>query len=316
MLALFNHQVACWGYMEIKVLKSFIAVATHCSFSKAAKELNTVQPAISRHITSLEHELGVSLFFRTSREVVITAAGQHLLKDAIKLVQQTEQAKQSAIRAASGSIGSLTIGYLGGATLSFMPSLVRQYIAENPAVDIDLVEMTASEQIEALEKREIDISFSRPLPKQIDEHYVSLPLYTDKLVAVVPITHELAQYSSIQIKQLQNDPFILFEREQAVGLFDSIITQCDLAGFSPNIKKQPNQMQTVLTQVSSGLGVSIAPYAIRSLCCEGCAFIDLDSVNVAMPLVMTHHLHTQSPTASAFAVVVQRELETIQKNMA
>ncbi|CDU04206.1 Transcriptional Regulator, LysR family protein [Vibrio coralliirubri] len=302
--------------MEIKVLKSFVAVATHCSFSKAAKELNTVQPAISRHITSLEHELGVSLFFRTSREVVISAAGQHLLKDAIKLIEQTEQAKQSAIRASSGCIGTLTIGYLGGATLSFLPRLVRQYIAENPNIDVDLVEMTASEQIEALDKREIDISFSRPLPNLLVDDYTSVTIYTDKLVAVLPVTHELAQHSTIQIKQLQQDPFILFEREQAVGLFDSIITQCDLSGFSPNIKKQPNNMQTVLTQVSSGLGVSIAPHAIRDLRSEGCVFVNLESVDVPMPLVMTHHSHTLSPTASVFVAVVQSEIEAIQQNMA
>ena len=301
--------------MEIKVLKSFVAVATHRSFSKAAKELNTVQPAISRHITSLEHELGVSLFFRTSREVVISAAGKHLLTDAIKLIEHTQQAKQSAIRASSGHIGTLTIGYLGGATLSFLPRLVRQYITENPTIDVDLVEMTASEQIEALEKREIDISFSRPLPNLIDDDYVSVPIYADKLVAVVPITHELAQCSIIQIKQLQFDPFILFEREQAVGLFDSIITQCDLSGFSPNIKKQPNHMQTVLTQVSSGLGVSVAPYAIRDLRCEGCVFINLESVDVEMPLVMIHHLHAQSPTANAFSAIVQSEIEAIQQSM-
>ncbi|OQQ10306.1 LysR family transcriptional regulator [Vibrio splendidus] len=302
--------------MEIKVLKSFVAVATHCSFSKAAKELNTVQPAISRHITSLEHELGVSLFFRTSREVVISAAGQHLLKDAIRLIEQTEQAKQSAIRASSGCIGTLTIGYLGGATLSFLPRLVRQYIAENPNIDVDLVEMTASEQIEALDKREIDISFSRPLPNLLVDDYTSVTIYTDKLVAVLPVTHKLAQHSTIQIKQLQQDPFILFEREQAVGLFDSIITQCDLSGFSPNIKKQPNNMQTVLTQVSSGLGVSIAPHAIRDLRSEGCVFVNLESVDVEMPLVMTHHSHTLSPTASIFVAVVQSEIKAIQQNMA
>ncbi|MEZ8734652.1 LysR substrate-binding domain-containing protein [Vibrio sp. 10N.286.52.C3] len=110
--------------------------------------------------------------------------------------------------------------------------------------------------------------------------------------------------------------FILFEREQAVGLFDSIITQCDLSGFSPNIKKQPNNMQTVLTQVSSGLGVSIAPHAIRDLRSEGCVFVNLESVDVQMPLVMTHHSHTLSPTASVFVAVVQSEIEAIQQNMA
>ncbi|WP_394245660.1 LysR family transcriptional regulator [Vibrio astriarenae] len=301
--------------MELKLLKSFIAVATHRSFSKAAKELHTVQPAISRHITSLEDELGTSLFFRTSREVIITAAGEQLLKDAVKILSQTEQTKQAVIKASKGTIGSLKIGYLGGATLSFLPRLVREYIAENPDIDVDLIEMTASEQIDALSKREIDISFSRPLPDVVSEDYISTNIYVDKLMAIVPISHKLANLPSINLKQLEDDSFILFERDQAIGLFDTIITQCGLAGFSPEIKKQPQNMQSVLTQVASGIGVSIVPYAIRDLRSEGCHFLDLGSIDVKIPLVMTHHLHSQSPTTLAFSQLMKSQIHDVELAM-
>ncbi|MCU8501910.1 LysR family transcriptional regulator [Vibrio vulnificus] len=297
--------------MELKLLKSFVSVATHRSFSKAAKELHTVQPAISRHITSLEDELDTSLFFRTSREVIITAAGERLLQDAVKIIEQTEKTKQAVIRAAKGTVGSLKIGYLGGATLSFLPRLVRQYISEYPHIDVDLIEMTASEQMNALSKREIDIGFSRPLPNDVSDNYISTTIYVDKLVAVVPVTHIFANLSAVELTQLADEPFILFEREQAVGLFDTIIAQCGLAGFSPQIKKQPQNMQSVLTQVSSGLGISIAPYAIRDLRSEGCSFLDLESIDVRIPLVMTHHMHSQSPTTNAFSQLVKSELADI-----
>lgn len=259
----------------------------------------------------MEDELRTSLFFRTSREVVITAAGERLLQDAVKIIEQTEQAKLAVMQTSTGVIGSLKIGYLGGATLSFLPQLVRQYIADHPNIDVDLIEMTASEQLVALEKREIDISFSRPLPSSLSEDYAATNIYTDKLVAVVPVTHELAQHTCIDIKQLANDSFILFEREQAIGLFDTIIIQCGLSGFSPMIKQQPQQMQTVLTQVASGLGVSIAPYAIRDLRSEGCRFIELNSVDVSIPLVMIYSSHTLPPTASAFVDLVKTEIDTI-----
>ena len=77
--------------MDIKTLKSFISVAKHKSFSQAARELNTVQPAVSRHISALEGELGFSLFNRNSRDVVITQAGEQLLKDASNILLLTEQ---------------------------------------------------------------------------------------------------------------------------------------------------------------------------------------------------------------------------------
>lgn len=302
--------------MDIKLLKSFVAVAHHRSFSKAAKELHTVQPAISRHITSLEEELGTSLFFRTSREVIITAAGERLLQDASKIIEQIDSAKQAVVKAAQGVVGHLKIGYLGGATLSFLPRLVRQYRIEHPDIDVDLIEMTASEQLEALENRDIDISFSRPLPTHLAEGYTSQQVYIDKLVAVVPVTHPLAGSVSIELKQLQDEPFILFEREQAVGLFDAIIMQCGLSGFSPKIKKQPQHMQAVLTQVASGLGVSIAPYAIRDLRNEGCHFLELDSVNVGMPLMMTYSINGLSPTADTFIKLVKSDIKNIAQSMA
>lgn len=307
--------------MEIKVLRSFVAVATHRSFSRAAKELHTVQPAISRHITSLEDELGVKLFFRTSREVTITAAGSRLLQDAIHLIEQTESTKQAVIQAASGVVGSLKIGYLGGATLGFLPALVRNYLQHNPNIDVGLYEMTVSEQIEALEKHDIDIAFSRVLPAGFEDSYISTNIYTDKLVAAVSITHPLANQDEIDLNELENDPFVLFEREQAVGLFDSIITQCQMSGFSPNIKKQPNQMQVVLTQVAAGLGVTIVPYSVKDLRCDECAFLSLksnkaiDSKPVEIPLVMTHHQHTLSPTARVFAELVYSEINNIRRNM-
>lgn len=301
--------------MELKLLKSFVSVASHRSFSKAAKELHTVQPAISRHITRLESELDTSLFFRTSREVITTAAGERLLQDAINIIQQTEKTKQAVIRAAKGTVGSLKIGYLGGATLSFLPRLVRRYISEHPHIDVDLIEMTVSEQIEALSKREIDISLSRPLPNGMAGDYISTTIYVDKLVAVVSIAHDLSNLATIELKELQGESFILFEREQAVGLFDTIITQCGLAGFSPKIKKQPQSMQTVLTQVASGLGVSIVPSAIRDLRSEGCCFLALRTADVSMPLVMTHSLHAQSPTALAFSDLIKSEMSEIVKQM-
>lgn len=301
--------------MELKLLKSFVAVATHRSFSKAAKELHTVQPAISRHITSLEDELGTSLFFRTSREVIITAAGERLLKDVVNIIEQIEKTKQAVMMAAKGTVGSLKIGYLGGAILSFLPSVVRQYMAEYPNIDVDLIEMTASEQIDALSKREIDIGFSRPLPNGVQGEYTSTTIYIDKLVALVPISHPLSKFSAIDVALLESDPFILFERDQAVGLFDTIIAQCKLAGFSPKIKKQAKNMQTVLTQVASGLGVSVVPYSIRYLQSEGVRFINLKSVDVNMPLVMIYALHARSPTAIAFSHLVDSQIDEIAQRM-
>ncbi|WP_310734274.1 LysR family transcriptional regulator [Shewanella sp. SG44-2] len=114
--------------MDIKTLKSFISVASHQSFSAAARDLNTVQPAISRHIAMLEEELGVLLFTRNSREVLITTAGQQLLNDAKQILALASKAKSQVKRAYDGQIGELNIAHLSSACLTFMADLVRSNI--------------------------------------------------------------------------------------------------------------------------------------------------------------------------------------------
>lgn len=302
--------------MELKTLKSFVAVATLKSFSAAAKELYTVQPAISRHIARLENELDVKLFFRNSREVLITTAGERLLGEAIELLRLAELAKENVISTYKGDIGSLTIAYMGGATLSFIPTLVRKYALLYPNVYINLVEMTASEQIEAFEQNKIDLGFSRPMPKASQNDYQTMEVYIDSLTAVMPSNHPLANENSIELATLQNETFILFARSEAVGIFDAVIRLCQESGFSPFIKNQPTQMQTLLTQVSAGIGISIAPSSIRKLVSEGCTFVAIKNVMPTIPLLLHAKKNRLSPSAAAFKTIVQETIPHIKRSMA
>jgi len=301
--------------MELKTLKSFVAVASLKSFSAAAKELYTVQPAISRHITRLETELGVKLFFRNSREVLITTAGERLLGEAVELLRRADLAKEHVVSTYKGEIGSLTIAYMGGATLSFIPNLVREYSSLYPNVSINLVEMTVSEQIEAFEQNKIDLGFSRPMPKSIQNDYQGMDVYTDRLTAVISDNHPLANETMIDLSLLQNEIFVLFARSEAVGIFDAVISLCQQSGFSPFIKNQPIQMQTLLTQVSAGIGIAIAPSSIRKLVSEGCVFVPIKGVEPNIPLLLHHRINRLSPSASFFREIVASRIEEIRHSM-
>jgi len=302
--------------VELKTLKSFVAVATLRSFSAAAKELNTVQPAVSRHISQLENELGVKLFFRNSREVIITTSGERLLDDAIELLKHAKIAKENVVNTYKGEIGSLDIAYMGGATLSFIPDLVRQYAMQYPNIYINLVEMTASEQIIAFEQNKIDLGFSRTLPEKGSSDYASVGIYMDSLIAVVPSHHPFASREYISVSELQNETFVLFSRTEAVGIFDAVIQLCQDADFYPKVKNQPAQMQTLLTQVSAGIGVSIVPSSIRKLVTDGCKFIKIENIIPTIPLLLHHKKNQLSPSAAAFKKIVINAISNIQKTMA
>ena len=301
--------------MDIKTLKSFISVAKHKSFSQAARELNTVQPAVSRHISALEGELGFSLFNRNSRDVVITQAGEQLLKDASNILLLTEQAKTQAKRAHNGQIGTLNIAYLSSACLGFMAMLIRTYKLQFPHVHVSLFEMTATEQIKALKDEQVDIAFSRALPNSITDEFISHNIYFDSLVAIVNQNHPLADQKSIDLSELKNEQFILFNRDEALGLFDETITQCKETGFSPNIISQPKHMQTLLTEVAAGLGVAIAPYCVRKLYSKGCYFIKLQNVDTQIPVQVQYRQGNNSATVNAFIDIALQARKGIQRSM-
>ncbi|TEW56546.1 LysR family transcriptional regulator [Psychromonas sp. RZ22] len=301
--------------MDIKTLKSFIAVAKHKSFSQAARELHTVQPAISRHISALETELGVNLFKRNSRDVAITEAGEQLLKDAIDILALTEQAKTQVKLAQNGQLGTLNIAYLSSACLSFMAELVRDYKSHFPHVHVTLFEMTATEQIEAFKNDRIDIAFSRPLPISIMDEFVHHSIYIDTLVAIVNQDHEFVGQKRVNLLELKREPFIIFNREEALGLFDETIMLCKQAGFSPNIVSQPRNMQTLVTEVAAGLGVAIAPYCVRKLYSDGCHFIMLENITTEIPVHIQYKKSNCSATVNAFANIVLNAKQEIQHNM-
>jgi len=302
--------------MDLKTLKSFITVAKHKSFSEAARELHTVQPAISRHILALETELGVSLFTRNSRDVSITEAGEQLLKDANRILALTEQAKTQVKRAHNGQVGTLNIAHLSSACLTFMAKLVSTYKSQFPQVHVALFEMTATEQIEALKNDRIDIAFSRPLPSTISDEFITHNIYIDKLVAIVNQSHQLVNKQNIQLSQLQNEQFIIFNRDEALGLFDETIMLCKQSDFSPNIISQPRHMQTLVTEVAAGLGVAIAPYCVRKLYSEGCHFIVLDNVNTKIPVQIQYKKNNSSATVNAFVNITLAAKHEIQQSMA
>ncbi|MBR7890255.1 LysR family transcriptional regulator [Marinomonas sp. A79] len=301
--------------MELKPLKSFVTVATLKSFSAAARELNTVQPAISRHIASLEDELGARLFIRNTRDVSITSAGLQLLQDANALLKQVENTKRRAQKAAQGELGSLRIGYLPSACLTFIPELVKQFHRRYPNVDISLFEMTASAQIAAFDRDEIDVGISRPLPKERQMQFRSQFLYTDYLSIVVPTDHALADREWVTFEDIKQESIILFQREEAVGLFDSIINLCQKNQFSPKISAQPKHMQTMLTMVAAGLGVAIAPTCIAKLYTQGCRFIGIQNDDSKV-LTQIHFDGVKlTPTALAFTEIAMAAAQQIQRDM-
>ncbi|MBV8278204.1 MAG: LysR family transcriptional regulator [Verrucomicrobia bacterium] len=302
--------------MELRHLRYFAAVAEHLNYSEASRRLHVAQPAISQTILDLEEEIGAKLFLRSNRNVQLTAAGTVLLEEVQSILKRADDAKRAAQRAARGEVGVLRMGFIAPATALIMPPLVQAYRDRFPDVELQLQHMNPDAQIAAFDEGMLDLGFSRPLLPEQRPYFGEEMIYRDYLVAALPPKHVLAKERKIQLQKLATEPFVLFHRVGAPGLFDEAVGICLQAGFSPNVRHETDLMTTVFLLVESGLGVSLVPSCARGL--EGQKIIRRPLTVRSNPLCLCAiwPRGSQSPTVEAFLHILRSQIPTIRKQVA
>jgi DNA-binding transcriptional LysR family regulator len=248
--------------MELRHLRSFVAVAEELHFGRAAARLHIVQPALSRQIRALEEEMGLRLFERNRRRVALTPAGAAFLNEGRGLLEQVAHAVEAARRADRGELGSLRIGYVPAMVSTGLPEIVREFRKRFPGVDVRLQEMTPAMQVEALLGERVDVGFVRgPIhePALATETVLEEPL-----VAALPSGHRLGRHKRLRLAMLADEPFVLQARSRGPGSHDQILAICRSAGFSPRVVQEGSQAE-VASLVASGAGVAIVPASLRMI---------------------------------------------------
>jgi len=288
--------------MELRTLRSFLAVAEELHFGRAAERVGVSQPSLSQHIARLEAELGTALFERTSRRVRLTSAGAALIPGARRAVIEVERAARAARDAASGGSGELLIGALGSALNGALPPLVRAFTAQNPDVDVDIRQLDTAEQLAALQDRRLDVGFIRsaqPAPGLIVTTIAEEPL-----VAVLPADHPLAADPALALDALADEPFVFWPRQASVDFYDDVINACRHVGFSPRVKFEAHGAETLLGLIAAGLGVSVQPEPYRNLARTGVAFRPLAAPAPTTTLQVARRRGDSSPVVRRFLAVV------------
>jgi DNA-binding transcriptional LysR family regulator len=238
-------------------------VAEELHFGRAAQRLFMTQPPLSRQIQLLERSLGVTLFDRSNRQVKLTSAGQHFLRDARHVLAYTEQAADSARRLEHGELGQLVLGFTAVSGYQLIPRLLEHAATVLPNVQIDLREMVSGAQMEALEAGMIDIAFVRRAAARpgLDYELIS----REPLLVALPEKHPLAAKREIAIADLDQQPFVMYSRDEGGYFYDCIAGLFSLAGVSPHYRYFLGQTHSILGLVKAGLGVAIVPAAARHL---------------------------------------------------
>ncbi|MBW4501730.1 MAG: LysR family transcriptional regulator [Scytonema hyalinum WJT4-NPBG1] len=249
--------------MELRHLRYFVTVAEELHFGRAAQRLQIAQPPLSQQIRQLEEELGVQLFHRTKRSVQLTEAGQLFLEEASQILTRAEQAIQIVQRADRGETGRLTLGFVGSATYSVLPVILKVFRRRFPEVLLSLHEMTTTQQVQALHEDRIHLGFVRP--PIYEQELMIESILKEPFVAVLPEFHRLANETQISLLTLANDPFILFPRYLGSGFYDQIVNMCQQVGFQPQVAQEAIQMQTIISLVAAELGVALVPASVQNL---------------------------------------------------
>ncbi len=301
--------------MELRHLKYFCTAAEQGSFSKTARTLYVSQSAISEQMADLEREIGVALFRRDGRRTALTAAGEVFLVEARTVLAAASHAVEMAQGAARGEIGTLRIGFFaGGIGLNFT-RIVRRFRREYRGVRLSLVEMTPTQQWQALVEGKIDLGFTRPLEPQYLEELAWETIRQDQIMAVLPKDHKLVRGTGqtalgtmstlpIDVRDLAGEAFVLSSRETSPALFDKVIELCSEAGFSPKIASICTVWSSVVLMVQAGEGVSLLPLNHQQAKISDLAFCPLTAKNASIDLVLAWSPKRDSVILQSFRALV------------
>ena len=290
---------------ELRQLRHFIAVAECLHFGQAAAAVGISQPPLSRSIQDLERRVGVRLLHRTRRHVELTSEGAAFLEEAKRVVSLLETAVFQVQKMAAGESGRLTVGFIPLADYGVLPNLLKAFKASHPKITLALREMLSPEQITALASKELDVGLIiPPLSVQEFEHLV---LQRERFVVALPAGHPLARgRGALAIGQLASEPFVQVPRERSPGLHDKISRLTAAAGFVPRLAQEAIQMQTVVSLVSSGLGVALVPSSVANLGRHGVVYKPLSDTHDPLEIWLVWRRGHLGLAASSFVVHARR----------
>src|SRR5919198_131247 len=241
--------------MNLRHLRSFVAVAEEGSFTKAARRMGIAQPSLSQQIRALESDLGGALIERLARGIRLTSAGKALLPEAQAAVRAAERASTAARTALGLEAGELEVATLLSMAVGILPGAAARWLERYPAIGIRMREYTHRSLLEEEVRNGVgDIAIGpRPVawPGPVER------LGWEELVVVLPFSDSLAGESTIRLEALADRQWILFQPGH--GLTDVVVAACRRAGFQPRVAVRTTQVEAATRLAAAGLGPAMVP---------------------------------------------------------
>jgi DNA-binding transcriptional LysR family regulator len=248
--------------MDLRHARTFVTVAELGTVSKAALRLRVAQPALSRQIIDLEHELGLPLFDRVGRRLLLTGAGEQLLAGCQVLLNCAGALKEQAELLRHGDTGTLKIAGSAQHIESVLSEFLHRYAKRYPKVEVKITEGTGSEIVTLLERGDIHLGQNLLHAVKLNErHFGSLPLGSVDLLAVCHPSTPIGHRNSIDVARLAAFPLLLMDG--GFGFRRAFDAASRVAGLKPIIRFESRNPHTLLALAEAGHGVAIVPSQLQ-----------------------------------------------------
>ena len=288
--------------IELRHLRYFLAVAEDLHFRKAAERLFISQPGLSRQIKQMEDDLGIQLFERHNRKVVLTSAGEYLKNELTRNLKSLDNSIKHAKLLQDGKHGKLEFGYVGSAMQELIPNLLVTFKKEHPNVQFGLKEMDNQKQIESLLHQKIDIGFVRldRVPRGLSIQ----PILKENFCLVLPQNHLINSSNFKNLTQLKNEPFILFDPSYSPSYYEKVMQIFTDNGFSPIISHNTIHAASIYKLVENNFGLSIVPKSLQLGYNMKVKFIELKNIKQHTTLSIVWDKNNRNPLLNALLKMI------------
>jgi DNA-binding transcriptional LysR family regulator len=245
--------------MEIRQLRAFLAIADARTFTAAAKRIHYTQAALSMQIKQLEKEVGVPLFTRMPRRVVLTEAGERLHERALLIMREHDAALAELAELAGAEHGRLRVGSASGmVSADALPAILKRLRRAHAHAEVSVTSGTSDELVGKILTGELDAAFVS-LPVQARNVETEL-MSQDQLVAIASPRHKLAGQRVVSAFALAGEKLILGERGgNTRRLIDEFFAE---AGLKPTVAMELSRQAAIKNMVAADMGVGIVPLSV------------------------------------------------------
>jgi DNA-binding transcriptional LysR family regulator len=281
--------------MDLRQLKSLVAVSEEKTFVQAAKRLNVTQPALSRQIRTFEREIGTAVFHRGRGGATLTPTGEICLSAARSVIAKVEQAVGDVKMASAGKAGACTIYVSQWCVWTGFTGRLLSYLARtDPGIEITIREGEVGKQWECLRRGHVDISIATaPRDGYADLHTESLLNDVVGLALLSP-RHPLAGRASLRLDELAGETLITYDTSLRNNIENEILAEFQRVGFVPGKSHHLPSTESLMARVSAGLGWSIHRRSLRGRIPD-VATVPIENFGVSVPISLMHRAKETQP---------------------